>query len=354
MSSRPHPSALISEIGPEMKSARGDDDEVDDIGVGDGVVSLAGATITTFGTGTTNYRDSQEIRSRLLSRLGIYDAPGGPGKSSPSTANVQPMTAAQHRRVRILRGMGVGYTVFKSPPDGSAHRTPLGGAQPTKEPLKWRDNGSGGSGGGSKNKKKGLHKKSNSTGALMSDVMSDTNPNNTKSSSTTTKTIMFRDEVDVMPIPTRHEYSNRIKSRIWSNRHELQENAERNAVEFAAEGWNWRTVTEDEGMYICSLSGDLIHPAWVSDLPRVSANLDGDISSNSNNNNNNNNNDGTAPDSISATQPTTTTTAPTTTPLSTSPPSSLEVNSRTPSSSNGGIGPPPQLPAQQPGLHNSL
>ena len=256
MSSRPHPKALISEIGPEMKSARGDDDddEVDDIGVGDGVASLAGATITTFGTGTTNYRDSQEIRSRLLSRLGIYDAPGGPGKSSPSMAGVQPMTAAQHRRVRILRGMGVGYTVFKSPPDGSAQRTPLGGVQPTKEPLKWRDNGSGGS-GGTKNKKKSLHKKSNSTGALMSDVMSDTNPNNTKSSSTTTKTIMFCDEVDVMPIPTRHEYSNRIKSRIWSNRHELQENAERNAVEFAAEGWNWRTVTEDEGMYICSLSG---------------------------------------------------------------------------------------------------
>jgi hypothetical protein len=81
--------------------------------------------------------------------------------------------------------------------------------------------------------------------------------------------IAFQDQVEVMPIPTRHEYSNRIKSRIWSNRFELQENAERNAVEFASEGWNWRNVTEDEGMYICSVSGELVHPAWVGGLPTV-------------------------------------------------------------------------------------
>ena len=55
---------------------------------------------TTYNTG----RGSQEIRSRLLSRLGIYD----PTALSSSPPQSQPMTAAQHRRVRILRGMGVG------------------------------------------------------------------------------------------------------------------------------------------------------------------------------------------------------------------------------------------------------
>jgi hypothetical protein len=170
-------------------------------------------------------KDSQEIRARLLNRLGIYDSPAAP----------QPMTAAQHRRVRILRGMGVGYTTFKSPPDGSATRTPLGGVVPSKEPLK-------------------------------AEVEAIHNPKQTKQKSTK---IAFQDEVEVMPIPTRHEYSDRIRSRIWSNRHELQENAERNAVEFASEGWNWRNVTEDEGMYICSASGELVHPAWVGDIPRV-------------------------------------------------------------------------------------
>jgi hypothetical protein len=126
--------------------------------------------------------------------------------------------------------MGVGYTMFKPPPDGSAARSPLAGVVPSKEPLKTSVN---------------THVKQKAT------------------------RIAFMDEVEVVPIPTRHEYSDRIKSKIWSNRHELQENAERNAVEFASEGWNWRTVTEDEGMYICSASGELVHPAWVGDIPRV-------------------------------------------------------------------------------------
>lgn len=222
---------LINVDGPELKFTRGPDPDDEK-----SVVTLS--STTTFGTSATGFRDSQEIRSRLLSRLGIYDAP--PGMAASASATHQPMTAAQHRRARILRGMGVGYTVFKSPPDGSAHRTPLGGVTPSKEPLKTGESSS------SLSSSRRHHKKSNSTGALYSDVS--TNSKSTR--------IMFQDEVEVMPIPTRHEYSDRIKSRIWSNRHELQENAERNAVEFATEGWNWRTVTEDEGMYICSLSGE--------------------------------------------------------------------------------------------------
>ena len=192
--------------GPELQPAITSDDKS----------VMSAASISSY-----RGKDSQEIRARLLNRLGIYDVPG---------ITPQPMTAAQHRRVRILRGMGVGYTMFKSPPDGSATRSPLEGVAPLKEPLK-------------------------------SDVSSNVKQKTTR--------IAFQDEVEVMPIPTRHEYSDRIKSKIWSNRHELQENAERNAVEFAAEGWNWRTVTEDEGMYICSASGELVHPAWVGDLLKV-------------------------------------------------------------------------------------
>jgi len=163
----------------------------------------------------------QAIRSRLLNRLGIYDA--------PATTATQPMTAAQARRVRILRGMGMGGTTSISPPDGSAIRPPLNGVTSFQEPLKTDDS-----------KKKVTSKKSTR--------------------------IHFQDEVEVVPIPTRYEYSDRIKSRIWSNRHELQENAERNAMEFAAEGWNWRNVTEDEGMFICSVSGELVHPIHLQHL----------------------------------------------------------------------------------------
>mmetsp|Transcript_4567 Transcript_4567/g.13148 ORF Transcript_4567/g.13148 Transcript_4567/m.13148 type:complete len:425 (+) Transcript_4567:3265-4539(+) len=244
---------------------------------------IRGSTSSRGGRGGS----SEDIRSRLLSRLGIYGSspPYGGGDSTKSAQmqfKTQPLTAAQHRRVRILRGMGVGYNVFyQSPPDGSATRKPLSGVVPSKEPLKTgihsdddcddesivvpddsdEDEDEDGTGVGSS--------------SSSSPRRSTTKPKMRRSASTSklirTKPtrICFQDQVDVMPIPTRHEYSNRIKSRIWSNRYELQENAERNAVEFASEGWNWRNVTEDEGMYICSVSGELVHPAWVGGLPTV-------------------------------------------------------------------------------------
>lgn len=235
---------------------------------------------------------SENIRSRLLSRLGIYGSSpplGGDGGSQVQMMQSQPLTAAQHRRVRILRGMGVGYNMFhQSPPDGSATRRPLSGVI-TKEPLK--------TGICSDDEHDKKDDECDDESIVVPDdsddeeEIGDTGNNNNasprRSSGTTTKTkmkrsssaskfvktkttrIAFQDQVEVMPIPTRHEYSNRIKSRIWSNRYELQENAERNAVEFASEGWNWRNVTEDEGMYICSVSGELVHPAWVGGLPTV-------------------------------------------------------------------------------------
>ena len=179
--------------------------------------------------GHTRRSSDSDIRGKLLNRLGIYDV--------PATVQSQPMTAAQHRRLRILRGMGVGYyTNNFSPPDGSATRPPLNGVKPFVEKLKSDE-----------------RKMTPSAGAAK------------KSTKKSTK-IAFQDEVEVLPIPTRYEYSERIKSRIWSNRHELQENAERNALEFASEGWDWKKVKEDDHMFICSQSGELVHPVHLQHL----------------------------------------------------------------------------------------
>jgi len=77
--------------------------------------------------------------------------------------------------------------------------------------------------------------------------------------------ILFSDNVDVVPIPMRSEYSNRIKDRMYSGRVELSENAQRNVVEYEAEGWDATTVLDDENQfYKCPLTGELIHPVHLA------------------------------------------------------------------------------------------
>eukprot|EP00560_Eucampia_antarctica_P002282 CAMPEP_0197833054 /NCGR_PEP_ID=MMETSP1437-20131217/17416_1 /TAXON_ID=49252 ORGANISM="Eucampia antarctica, Strain CCMP1452" /NCGR_SAMPLE_ID=MMETSP1437 /ASSEMBLY_ACC=CAM_ASM_001096 /LENGTH=226 /DNA_ID=CAMNT_0043436813 /DNA_START=174 /DNA_END=854 /DNA_ORIENTATION=- len=170
-------------------------------------------------------RNKDEVRSRLLNRLGIFNGP---------VTTCSSLNPAEARKTSMLRGMGLGGVILPlnhstSVPLTSLHDTEvksrLFNAVATSEPLKYKND---------KKKYKPVTQRH--------------------------RKISFDDSVAVMPIPMRTEYSDRVRSRLWNNRYEIHENATRNAMEFAAEGWDWRSVTEDDGMFVCTVSGELVHP----------------------------------------------------------------------------------------------
>lgn len=84
--------------------------------------------------------------------------------------------------------------------------------------------------------------------------------------------VSLQNHVVVIPIPMRGEYPDRVKERLWSSASELYENAIRNSIEFASEGWNWRTAVEDDNMIVDNSSGDLIHPIHLHNLLQLDTN----------------------------------------------------------------------------------
>mmetsp|Transcript_23105 Transcript_23105/g.54557 ORF Transcript_23105/g.54557 Transcript_23105/m.54557 type:complete len:156 (-) Transcript_23105:182-649(-) len=75
--------------------------------------------------------------------------------------------------------------------------------------------------------------------------------------------IQFNSVVKAMPIPSHQDYSDRVKRLIWSNGTEIRENAQRNAREFAFEGWSAQYVLEEDQMYLDVGSMEFIHPVHV-------------------------------------------------------------------------------------------
>merc|ERR1711915_1119995 len=130
--------------------------------------------------------------------------------------------------------MGLGHSIsMVNPPDGSAPRIPLDGVVPHLEPLKGRP----------------------AIAKGLAPLAFAAAPRRQGS-----RHVIFNDDVSVIDIPMRNEYSKRVQSCMWNSLSDLQKNVQRNTEEFAAEGWNWETVLEDDGMYIDASSGELVHP----------------------------------------------------------------------------------------------
>lgn len=79
-------------------------------------------------------------------------------------------------------------------------------------------------------------------------------------------TISFDSTVSVVPIRKFDEYPMTLRRKLWGTSQETHENIIRNSIEFAADGWDWHTVTLDEDMYVSKFNGELVHPVHVKQL----------------------------------------------------------------------------------------
>lgn len=77
------------------------------------------------------------------------------------------------------------------------------------------------------------------------------------------RSLTFDEEVHIVSIPRRDQYSNRMQQHLWHPAEDLQANIMRNTVEFAADGWKWQQVREEEDHFDCAGNGELIHPVHV-------------------------------------------------------------------------------------------
>mmetsp|Transcript_36632 Transcript_36632/g.79083 ORF Transcript_36632/g.79083 Transcript_36632/m.79083 type:complete len:238 (-) Transcript_36632:429-1142(-) len=75
--------------------------------------------------------------------------------------------------------------------------------------------------------------------------------------------VNFQESVTVVPIPMIYEYSHRIRSKLYTDSAEMYEMVERNIVEFSAERGDWRHAYLEEQMFVCGVTGKLIHPAHI-------------------------------------------------------------------------------------------
>lgn len=76
------------------------------------------------------------------------------------------------------------------------------------------------------------------------------------------KSVAFENAVLVHQIPTRHEFSDRIRNTLWTSSVEMQMNYNRNVIEFTAENWDYRQCLEEDHFFVAQ-DGQLIHPVHL-------------------------------------------------------------------------------------------
>lgn len=76
--------------------------------------------------------------------------------------------------------------------------------------------------------------------------------------------VTFKPMVTVRSIPHFNRYPPAMKKKIWNSSAEIYWNAQRNRIEFQAEGCDWRNVVTEDQMHVDVVLGKLVHPCHVS------------------------------------------------------------------------------------------
>ena len=185
----------------------------------------------------------EHTRTRLLNRLGLFQAPNGKtiaGRKSYAHASLSPQNINLKTTLHpsLVRN------------GGQRRTSTLKGINHTCERSK--DQQEEGREHGHHH-----HPPSDRTASLSSSEDGSASQNSKHR-------VQFNETVDILSIPSRHQFSNRIKRVYWSSKEEICSNAERNILEYEYEGWDYHNVVLDEDMYIDTATGALVHPCHLS------------------------------------------------------------------------------------------
>jgi hypothetical protein len=83
------------------------------------------------------------------------------------------------------------------------------------------------------------------------------------------RSVRFHPQVSVVCIPSRHEYSARIGRFLWDSPEQMYRAIARNTLEFRADGWDWKTVLEEEEHIWSPATKEYIHPIHleIAEMP---------------------------------------------------------------------------------------
>lgn len=77
------------------------------------------------------------------------------------------------------------------------------------------------------------------------------------------KRVRFFPTVEVSYIPSHRDYSESDRKKLWSSLDEIRCNVKRNSFEYGYDQCDWQKASEEQDMYRCEATGDLLHPAYI-------------------------------------------------------------------------------------------